>query len=291
MKKELFKILGGLFLYVVLTLRVYATPYYVNLNNVEMSENQYKEITTRLSKTKAETLTQEQFLNYLRGRRVSGKTIYEKVMYNKNKILSEEIITQEEYEMERGIENKTCYGNTRSGDEGYIETSYKRFNVQLLDFGDNDYEILASLTWKKVPSCKSYDVFAFRLTHMTYTNVYGIQTYFIGNGYTDISYSTNSDGYKSATNGAGFSMNLKDGNNIKKYEMTLNAELAINQFNYSTAHVFSTYQHAQSDLTRAQSMSYSLQAGGLGDVVYYSNSNIRNKYDDMAGIELMTPIP
>ena len=85
-------------------------------------------------------------------------------------------------------------------------------------------------------------------------------------------------------------MNLKDDTNITAFDMTLSSFLSINETGYSQAHVFTTYQHAQSSLTRDQSKSYTLSPGGLGDVLYYSNTTIRNKYDDMSGIELTTPI-
>ena len=126
---------------------------------------------------------------------------------------------------------------------------------------------------------------------MDFYNVAGEQVYYVGNNSTSINYNTNSAGYKGMSNGAGISMNLKDDTNITSFLMTQVADMQISDYNYTTAHVFATYQHAQSSLTRAQSMSYTLQAGGLGDVLYYSNTSIRNKYDDMAGIMLSIPIP
>ena len=47
-----------------------------------------------------------------------------------------------------------------------------------------------------------------------------------------------------------------------------------------------TYQHATSALTLANSKSYTFSSSGLGGVLYYSNSTIRNKYDGMQGLSM-----
>ena len=274
-------------------LNVKAESYYINSNNVEMTKQQYNRIVNHFSENIASTISQEKFDKIINANMVDYDVIYQKIKSNKDGIILTEYISEEEYNASPDAEY-TCkeeyLENTKSDDYGYIETTYKRFEVELLDFGNNDFVLLAYLTWKRVPACRSYDVFAFRLNHMTYSNVGGIQTYYIGTAHTDISYDSSSPGYKSATNGAGFSMNLKDGTTITKYEMVLMADLAINEFNYSTAHVYTTYQHAISSLSRADSMSYTFSAGGLGGVLLYSSTNISQKYDDMAGIHLSTPI-
>ena len=272
-----------------------AEVYFTNLNGVQMTEEEYNIIKNKLSETRALTLTQQQFDKYIQGTVISSNTIYQEVISNQDGIISERYITEEEYNNapSEGIylSEYILPGNNINSTSGYIETSYKRLNVTLSSYGNNIYDVLGSLTWKKLPNCRSYDIFAFRTNYMSYSSVYGIQTYFVGNNYTDISYNSSSTGYNSDTNGAGFSMNLKDGSNITKYEMTLFADLSITNFNYSTAHVYTTYQHAQTDLTQAQSKSYYFSVGGLGDVVYFSDTTIRNKYDDMAGVHLTTPIP
>lgn len=272
---------------------VKAEPFYTNEKKVEMTEEQYNKIVSIFSENIASTINQERFDKYINSNIVDHGVIYQKVKSDKNGTISTEYITEEEYNNSSDANylcEKNENGNTKSSDYGYIETTYKRFDVDLLDFGNNDFNLIGVLIWKKVPACRSYDVFAFRLNHMTYLDVSGIQTYYIGTAHTDISYSTSSPGYKSATNGAGFSMNLKDGSTITKYEMILIADLAINDFNSTTAHVYTTYQHAITNVTRAQSMSYTFSAGGLGGVLLYSSPSLSQKYDDMAGIHLSTPI-
>lgn len=269
-----------------------AENYYVNKNGVIMTESEYQKIVDTYSIRRAENLTQDKYNKLIKGKIVDSNTIYQKVTYNEKGIISEKIISKEEYEKSEEENNYTCKStiSTKSSDNGFIETSYKKLSVHLTDLSD-EFDLYGTLTWKKVPACRSYDVFAFRTAHFSYSGVNGTQEYYTNSGHSNILYDYTSQGYKSASNGAGFSMNLKDGNNITKYFMDLNADLQINQYNYSTAHVWVTYQHAQNDLTRAQSMSYSISAAGLGDVVYYTNNYIANTYDDMAGIELTTPIP
>jgi hypothetical protein len=296
MRKKAVKILLSSILCAVTFINVKAEAYYTNLNGVEMSESEYYNIVEKLSETRASVLTQEQFDKFKQGTIVDKSTVYQEIISDENGIITERYITKEEYEEapDEGMalcqQNNTVGGN-RSSDFGYIETTYKRLNVALTDYGNNLFDLYGSLTWKRVPACRSYDIFAFRTNYMTYSTVNGLQTYFVGNSYSNISYNSNSTGYNSDTDGAGFSMNLKDGTSITKYEMSLYCELSINNFNYSTAHVYTTYQHAQTDLTQAQSKSYTISAGGLGDVVYFSNTTIRNKYDGMAGVHLTTPIP
>jgi hypothetical protein len=296
MRKMAVKILFSSMLFAITFINVNAEAYYTNLNGVEMTEAEYYNIVAKLSETRASTLTQEQFDKFKQGTIVDRNTLYQEIVSDENGIITERYISKEEYEKapDEGKalcqEENTTSGN-RTSSSGYIETTYKLLNVVLTDYGNNAFDLYGSLTWKRVPACRSYDIFAFRTNYMSYSTVNGIQTYFVGNAYTDISYNSSSAGYNYDSNGAGFSMNLKDGTSITKYEMTLYCELSINNFNYSTAHVYTTYQHAQTDLTQAQSKSYTFSAGGLGQVVYFSDTIIRNKYDDMAGVHLGTPIP
>lgn len=261
--------------------------YYTNLNGVQMTQIEYIKICDMLSEQKASILTQEEFDKYMQYSIVSGDEIYQRVVYQNGKVVSEEVITETEYNNAPET-STTCNPNSRADDSAYHETSYKRFSGKLLDSGTFLY--IGSLTWKQVPATRSYDVFAFMTQHFNYSAVTGTQTYFVGNNYTNIYYNSGSEGYKGLSNGAGISMNLKDDTNITRYEMTLTADLTVNTSSYSAASIVTSYQHAQSSLTRAQSMSYNISPVGLGGVVHYSDSSIRAKYDAMSGITLTTPI-
>lgn len=287
--KKLFK--GGTITLVMLlalcTLTVNADDgvYYTNLNGVEMTENEYNHIVNLLSDKKVTSITQDEFDEYMTYEIIDRDVIYQKVVSNEFGIVYEEEVTEEEYNasdlegMESGI------GGDDINLTGYFETNYKRLNVTLAN-ASSYYVLLGDLTWKKIPACRSYDVFAFKTTRFYYSSVTGTQTYYVGSGYTNISYNTSSAGYKALYNGAGLSMNLKDGSNITSYDMSISAHLIISDYDYSTSYVTVSYQHAQSDVTRAQSMDYYLSSGGLGGVVYFNSGTIWNKYDGMTGIDL-----
>ena len=85
-------------------------------------------------------------------------------------------------------------------------------------------------------------------------------------------------------------MNLKDGSNISGYELTVATRLTFNSYNYSQAHAYVSYQHAQTNLSRADSMAYTLDITGLGNVVKFNNPATENKYDGMSGVHLIVPI-
>ena len=265
--------------------------YYTNYNGVQMTKAQYDKMLKLFSEKKVSLLTEKEFEDYKDVKIINSDVIYEKEVFINEEYVYSEIVTKEEYENSNNI-NNSCDKVTRSNDSDYYETSYKRLSSNLIE-DSNDFLLISYLTWKQVPACRSYDVFAFRLNHFSYvTNtVTGVQTYYVGNNYTNISYNVNSAGYKSFSNGAGFSMNLKDDTNITSFDLTITAQIAFDSYDYSEAHAYISYQHAQSSLSRTQSKEYSLSISGLGNVIYFSNLSIRNKYDGMAGTVLIAPIP
>ena len=84
-------------------------------------------------------------------------------------------------------------------------------------------------------------------------------------------------------------MNLKDGTNINDYILAITAPLTKTISN-AYGRVYVSYQHAQGNLTRAESKSYTLSLSGLGNVVYYSDPIIMNTYDGMGGVSLRVDI-
>lgn len=262
---------------------------YQNNRGVCLSEGELNKLKTFFDISVIDNFTQEETQKFLNSNLVATQTKYIKSVYQGEKVISNTEVTKEEFDNATESQ-KVCNEQTRGDDVGYFETSYKSLTSSIFQIG-NKYSFAITLLWKIVPVTRSFDVIAFRTRHLSYSNVSGAQIYYIAGSSTIINYNTNSAGYKGLSNGAGISMNLKDDTNITSFSNLILAEMQISEYNYSTAHVFTTYQHATSSLTRDQSKSYTLQAGGLGDVLYYSNTNIRNKYDDMTGIELMVPIP
>lgn len=83
------------------------------------------------------------------------------------------------------------------------------------------------------------------------------------------------------SNGVGLSQNLVDDTSIISMTNTLRVWGTItNTRNYF---VNSTFQHAQSDVTFAQSQNYQFSTNGLGGVLSFNNG-IGSKYDAMTGL-------
>lgn len=262
-----------------------ASAYYVNNNGVEMNQIQYEKMTLLYSDRFISYMSQETFDKYKNSSIINNDTIYYKEVSHDNEVIETTEVSKAEFE---NASTEACGISTYANDDGYYETNYKRLSASLID--GSTFTLLATLTWKKVPVTRSYDVFAFRVMHFNYYAPGGLQTYYTSAGPTYINYNVTSEGYKSLSNGAGFSMNLKDGTNITGYDMLIDIDLNINTSSYSNALAQVSYQHAQSSVTRTQSMGYTLSAGGLGGAILFNDSAIRNKYDEMPGIELVTPI-
>lgn len=256
------------------------SAYYTNNNGVVMSQAQYEKMLDMFAERKTANLTQEEFDKYKDKEIEDSSVIYEKISYQNGQVISEEEITEEEFNDAKEFENSCApYSDTSQ----IIETTYKRFNAQL--FTDNT--IMAAVTWKKMPATRSYDLFGMRFQYFNYTSFQGAQDYYVGNSRTRIDYDMSSPGFKAQSTGWGVSMNLKDGSNITGYDLIVETKLDVQNTSSAYAHAFISYQHAQSDLTREQSMSYSMHVSGLGNVFLFSNQTIENKYDDMTGLHLV----
>ena len=254
--------------------------YYTNDVGVEMTELQYNKMVSIYSERYVSHMSQEEFDSFKDVNIVSSGAVYHKTTYENGVVVKEEAISEEEYNAapEGAISDGVV---SMSSDTKYVETSYKKLNAALTDYG-NEYRLIGLLTWKKIPYCRSYDVFAYRLSNMSYSGFSGSQVYYVNGALNNIAYDTSSPGYKAQASGAGVSMNLVDGSNITGYELTIVTTL------YGTSgHVYLTYQHAQSDLTREQSLGYTLSSSGLGGVVSFSNSTIAKKYEGMSGVHLV----
>lgn len=257
--------------------------FFTNSNGVEMTELQYRKMLEMFSERKVDLLTQNEFNNFKDVNIISNDTKYQKETYVNKELVSIEEITEEEFN--NASESEV---STYAGDRDYIETSYKRLGAVITDGGN--WTLTCVLSWKKKPAYQSYDVFAYRFNHFKYNGFSGQQVYIVNGKNYYIDYTTSSEGYKELSNGAGVSMNLKDGSDITGYELTIGTRVAFDSYNYSQAHAYVSYQHAQANLTRAESMAYTLDITGLGNVVKFTNSATERKYDGMSGVHLIVPI-
>lgn len=256
--------------------------YYTNSNGVQMTELEYNKMLQLFSEEKVNYLSQEEFDKYKDMTILSTDSVYQKTISLDGEVISEEIISKEEYDSSSDENLPIPY----VGDSQYYETTYKKLTATVGD--STGLLLISSIHWKKIPYIKSYDVYAFRVTNMSHSNLAGTQTYYHDGTADSIFYDTTAPGYKYATNGAGYSMNLVD--NATGYDLAISSELAYNTTQYTTAHIYVSYQHAQRDVSRETSKSYTFSPSGYGNVVLFNNSTIAGYYDAMPGVHLQIPI-
>lgn len=262
--------------------------YYTNNLGVEMTQLEYNKMTQIFSERRVSDVTAEEFELYKDANIVSSDVVYEKTIYDLDgNILAKEAITEAEYNNASEAEVSEGSIMPYGGDNKYVETTYKRLAGTLADFGSGRFQIVGSLSWKKVPVCRSYDIFAYRFNHFDYNNFAGTQLYYFNGTSSRIAYDTSSPGYKAQATGAGVSMNLVDGSNITGYELSVVTNLTKNSTTATQGHAYIAYEHAQSNLTREQSMGYTLSISGMGNVILFNSSSIAAKYDNMAGVHLI----
>ena len=182
----------------------------------------------------------------------------------------ETLVSEEEYE------NVQERPQTRAT---VIETSYKYTQLNLTRVGQDNAYFTYFAIWKIMPAVRSFDVIGVRFSSMTKINgtQQGKQIYDL-NGVTDyVQYNFNGTNIRNFSNGFGISMNLLN-SNVTYLECTIDSSMDIPEF---PAGLFTSYQHAITDVSLATSQNYTLGVG-LGDVFVFNN-NIATKYDGMAG--------
>lgn len=215
---------------------------------------------------------------------LSEETIYIETITNRlpngQVIVTENPLTEEEYENYQPIVPLT---NCNDGIACW-ETNAKKLHMIVQNTEDNYQMVTLTNFWKSMPTTRSYDVLAFRWTtsgpNPNYSHFKAFQ-YGFAVGTTE--YGIANQNVKLGTNAIGVSMNLY--NNAITITNTLYVYFEIDT--NLTLSYYGTYQHATSEVTLAQSQSYNFGAGGLGNVLNYTSSSIRNKYDGMQGISAM----
>lgn len=262
--------------------------YYTNEVGVEMTELEYNKMLKIYSDRYVSYMSQELFDSLKDCNIISNEVVYHKSLYDRDgKLIDEEYISEEEYN-EAPSSNASSAINPISSESDYVETSYKKLMGVVTEIASRRYAMIGSLSWKKVPATRSYDVFAYRFNHLSYKGFAGEQAYYKSGTFNRIAYDTSSPGYKYFDNGAGVSMNLVDGSDVTGYELSVVTDLTANApSNIVQGHVYITYQHAQSNLSREDSKNYVLSAGGLGNVLLFNSSSIGKKYDAMGGLHMI----
>lgn len=166
----------------------------------------------------------------------------------------------------------------------YYETTYKNIQIASIPLSSaNTYSIDLTTLWLKSPYIKSYDVNALRTDDATVIEgtQRGVQAYIYTNGNVGyVNYSNNGTNMVKADNGFGISMNLVDDANT--YQCTIEATVTATT---EWATVYGSYQHAATNVTLAQSKSYTISHNGYGKVINFATA-VQNDYDGMQGVSI-----
>lgn len=151
----------------------------------------------------------------------------------------------------------------------YYETTAKK--ITITNAGGGVPTIVVTLVWKGSPRIRSYDLMG---AYLSDTNL-------AGDALTRMTYSGGSafaEATKYTSNGFGASVKLPNSGSNIVVSQTFNVK--------KSGRVYASYQHAKSSLTLANSQTFDTKYSGLGNVFYFSSSNIRNKYDAMGGVSM-----
>lgn len=158
MKKFIYSCFALLLLGIT-TPNVYASAYYTNYNNIEMTENEYNNL-VELGFTEDEIylMGNEEFEanKDIEGTLVSSVGQYYKtttITQNGITTSSSEIISEEQYELE-----KKANPQGRSIYDGAVETEYKYMHMNMTQLDDNEMRLKVTLTWLRIPSTRSNDI-------------------------------------------------------------------------------------------------------------------------------------
>lgn len=162
-----------------------------------------------------------------------------------------------------------------------IRTDYKELKYTVKAY---DREITVTNTWLTMPTVRSYDIIAVKFGGVVQgVSATGKQTWSTGSQ----NYASDGTNTKSTWDGAGISMNLTD-NSTTQLVNTMTVTSSDTGTNWVNLTIFVTYQHAQSTVTKAQSMSYEFRNSGngivLGNTILFENTSVGLKYDNMTGL-------
>ena len=128
-----------------------------------------------------------------------------------------------------------------------------------------------SVSWKKTPNYKSYDVIALMSEDVTFSanSIFGEQKAIVNGSSELVRYNMSTQNVKIFNNGIGISMNLI--NNAQTYDLTLRITY------YGSGKIWGNYRHAQANISFSQAQNYYLNNGNI----IFNNSSINNKYDNI----------
>ena len=278
---------------------------YTNAKNVKISSEQYGILSNKFTDTTIDLLDAKKILYYsdAKSRTIQTEYTITTDIISDGKIIDSITIPATETEAKKVTENDNIhvlsdmklhdvskmivpYYMPEGGYDVEYSTSSKKISLGYGEYNEGwDPSIIIDVEWFKIPMIKKYDIIAARWDQsMPTSNIdefEGYQKTYDKNGNVlEAKYDLGSDNQKITTNGFGQIMNIFDS---ASDSIEMSFVLHFKQNVGST--VYGSYQHARnSNITLSQAKSYSIKSGGLGNVIYFSNSTVRNYYDGMQGL-------
>jgi hypothetical protein len=258
-------------------------PFYVNMNGVELTEVQYSNLSKLFDESTLKTLTKEQLDLFAsdptlqRGPEYSQYIRTDMFLDYFGNIISSIHTEVTEQEALDYIANPPVILNWSYPTH---QTAMKRLTISI-NFGLSIKSVTLTNTWLSMPVVRSHDVLAIRMsgTSLTLSGANPISGYLRHNGNIIQNYNQNHSNVRRVNAGVGISMKLPTGGTSMVHGMTVTV---IN--NNDPFDAWGSFQHATSTVTLAQSRVYNLNNNGLGNVIDFTNSSTRAKYDGMRGV-------
>lgn len=200
---------------------------------------------------------------------------------------SETIVSEQEAKRVLNLPS-TCSSN--------YSTAMKKITIQMVSGALPEYQtVTLKCEWLKLPKTRSFDVIGIRpgnncqfYSTSSDPNFYGVQVtndktynYGYGNGNVKISSSSTISGVRTmnSSSGIGISMNLANKASKIRCEMAVTLRMKTKSLK-----VYGSYQHAQQNVSLADSHKYSFKDSGYGKVFKF-NSSVQSKYDNTTGVD------
>lgn len=250
-----------------------------NNNGIVISEEEYNNFIKIHTHESIMTMDQEKYekLKSLDYSNITTEDYYVASTYNQSlNLTTEREITKEEFD---SYDNNGVSPLLDDGGASH-ETQVKKITLNVVGGTTWNY-VVVTATWKGIPSVRSYDVIGVRGFDFDFRNgsQTGEQIYILDGDYTVIDYAWDGTNIQKHDNGFGISMNIVN-SDITFLQLSVDCDIKATS---SSPAVYASYQHAQQNLSLADSQNYTLGGSGLGNVFIFPYS-ISQKYDGMGGV-------
>ena len=267
--------------------------YFVNMNDVELTEVQYNNLLNGFSHDTINTMSEE-MINILKDDSNIKKITTTKYVETSTRYInghplnvSERQLSMNEFNASPSTSIIVPSSNSRFAANDYVETNYKKITLDVT-YGASVSTKFVTLTniWKTIPKTKSFDVLAIAPGAASASfNFSGHRSGYQKWDGNTVNYDVNSDNWKLVNSntvwkkGLGLSQNLVD-NTTTSLENSITVVFLCGADPFP---VRASYQHATSDVTLAQSQNYTLGTDGMGNLIKFASS-IASKYDNTPGL-------